>query len=358
MLEQFPFLNIVIFGNSLATYCLSVIIFIGGLLVLFLVKSLVIGRLRVFVEKTQGKRDDFLLSLFEKMVMPILPVAAFYFAVQQLTLNPVVDRLVTALAVIILVMQVTRLFLYSTIFFLEEFWMKRGNVPGTIPMSKSILTILKVSVWGMALVFTLDNLGFNVAAVVAGLGIGGIAVALAAQTILGDLFNYFVIFFDRPFEEGDFIISGDFMGAIEHIGLKSTRLRSLNGEQIIISNTDLTASRVRNYKHMAERRVVFKLRVPFQTPNDQLKKIPPAVREIIEKIPNTRFDRAHFASFGESSLDFEVVYIVKSPDYNKYMDIQQTINLAVKEFFEKDGIELAYPTETLYEGSTSTRVRG
>ncbi|MBI3313039.1 MAG: mechanosensitive ion channel family protein [Candidatus Omnitrophica bacterium] len=349
MLGNFPFLQTQIFSNSLAAYGFSVFIFLAGLALLFLIKTVIVARLKKFTEKTTSKTDDFILSLFEKMMVPVLPPAAFYFAVKQLALNPVIDRLVTSVAVVVLVFQVARLFLAVTVFLLERMWVKRGTGGGASTVSKSLLNVIKVVVWGLALVFTLDNLGFNVAAVVAGLGIGGIAVALAAQTILGDLFNYFVIFFDRPFEEGDFIIIGDLMGTIEHIGLKSTRIRSLSGEQIVMCNTDLTNSRVRNYKRMYERRVVFKLGVTYQTTQEQLKKIPVIIRGIIEKTPDTKFDRSHFESFGDSSLNVETVYFVKSGDYNKYMDIHQAINLAIKESFEKESIEFAYPTQTVYE---------
>ena len=200
----------------------------------------------------------------------------------------------------------------------------------------------------MAAAFFLDNMGFEISAVIAGLGIGGIAVALAAQTILKDLFSYFSILFDRPFEIGDFIIIGEYLGTIEHIGIKTTRIRSLGGEQVILSNTDLTSSRVRNYKRMDKRRVLFKLGVTYQTSLEQLKAIPGIIKNAIENVEDTIFDRAHFFSYGDFSLVFEVVYYVKSRDYNKYMDIQQEINFAINEEFKNRDIEFAYPTQTLY----------
>ncbi|MCK4428221.1 MAG: mechanosensitive ion channel family protein, partial [candidate division Zixibacteria bacterium] len=190
--------------------------------------------------------------------------------------------------------------------------------------------------------------GFKISTVIAGLGIGGIAVALAAQAILGDLFSYFSILFDRPFEVGDFIILDDYLGTIEHIGIKTTRVRSLGGEQLVFSNADLTNSRLRNYKRMAKRRVVFKLGVTYQTTLEQVKEIPTIIKNIIQNITDTVFDRAHFSSYGDFSLVFETVYYVLSRDYNKYMNIQQEINFAIKEEFEKRGIEFAYPTQTLF----------
>jgi small-conductance mechanosensitive channel len=183
---------------------------------------------------------------------------------------------------------------------------------------------------------------------VAGLGIGGIAIALAAQTILGDLFSYLVIFFDKPFEIGDFIILEDKMGTVEYIGIKTTRIRTLGGEQLICSNTDLTNSRVHNFKRMQERRVVFSFGVVYDTTTTKLKLIPGIIKQAIESLRETRFDRAHFKSFGNSSLDFEVVYYILTPDYNLYMDKQQAINMSIFESFEREQIEFAYPTQTLF----------
>jgi small-conductance mechanosensitive channel len=213
---------------------------------------------------------------------------------------------------------------------------------------KGFMTLIRVVVWGLATVVLLDNLGFRINTVIAGLGIGGIAVALAAQNILGDLFAYFTIMFDRPFEIGDFLIVGEYMGVVNHLGVKTTRIGSLGGEQIIMSNKDLTDSRVRNYKRMEKRRVLFRLGVTYQTPYEKLKEIPGTIRGIIEGTEETVFDRAHFSSYGDFSLVFEVVYYVTDRDYTKYMNIQEQINFRIHEEFERQKIEFAYPTQTLY----------
>ncbi len=204
----------------------------------------------------------------------------------------------------------------------------------------------------------LDNLGVKISAVVAGLGIGGIAVALAAQAFLGDLFSSFAIFFDKPFEVGDFIIVGDKLGVVEYIGIKTTRLRAIGGEQLIFANHDLTNSRIHNFKKMERRRVVFNLGVIYQTSAEQLRKIPLIVKDIITKQPDVAFDRGHFASFGDFSINFEFVYFVEGADYNKYMDIQQTINLSIYEAFENERIEFAYPTQTLFVSKTNQNDEG
>jgi small-conductance mechanosensitive channel len=208
--------------------------------------------------------------------------------------------------------------------------------------------IVRVLVWALVALLTLDNLGIDVTALVAGLGIGGIAVALAMQNILGDLFASLSITFDKPFLVGDFLIVDDFMGSVEYIGIKTTRLRSLGGEQIIMSNANLLSSRMRNYGRMMERRVVFATTVTYETPIEKLEKVAPLIREIIESQKDTRFDRSHFARHAASSLDFETVYYVLSPDYNRYMDIQQVINLRLHREFARMGIEFAYPAQKVF----------
>ncbi len=209
----------------------------------------------------------------------------------------------------------------------------------------------RVVVWSIALLLILNNLGFDVSALVAGLGIGGIAIALAAQNILGDLFASLAIVLDQPFVVGDFVIVGSQMGTVERIGIKTTRIRSLSGEQLICSNADLLASRINNYKRMAERRVVFAIGVTYQTPPEKVERLPDMLRAIVEAQDPVRFDRAHFKSYGDFALIYEIVYWVLSPDYNAYMDIQQRINFAIYRQLQAEGIEFAYPTQTIFMAS-------
>ena len=236
-----------------------------------------------------------------------------------------------------------------------------GQDAPNLSLGQNLASIAIIFLWVLAFAVLLDNFGFNIAALIAGLGIGGIAIGLALQSVLGDFFASFAIGFDRPFELGDFIIVGDILGTVEHIGLKTTRLRSLGGELIIVANGDLVNARVRNYKKMRERRVIFKLGVTYNTDQSKLSSIPALIKEIIEATPNTRFDRAHFSGFGNFSLDFEVVYYVLSPDYNAYMDIQQTINLAIREAFLRKGINFAFPTTTIdlpFHANNTTTSKG
>lgn len=209
--------------------------------------------------------------------------------------------------------------------------------------------VARIVLWSIAALVTLDNLGFNITTLMASLGVGGIAVALAVQNILGDIFSSVSISLDKPFVIGDFIVVDSYMGTVEYVGMKTTRLRSLGGEQIIFSNTELLKNRIRNYKRMQERRVLFEFGIAYETPKAEIERIPQMVREIVTADSlQTRFDRAHFKGYGDSALLFEVVYYVLTPDYNQYMDIQQAINLALLEKFRQCGIAFAYPTRTLY----------
>lgn len=338
--------------NRVLDYLYALVFFLAGIIVISIIKHVTRNRLKKWAEKTATSLDNFLILLIEKKMIPLLYFGALYLAVKSLTLSPALNKFLNIAGGVLLTILAVRLLTAVAGYSIDAYSKKRALDTGIKQSYKGIITIITVFIWGIGITFLLDNLGFKISTVIAGLGIGGIAVALAAQTILGDLFSYFVIFFDRPFEIGDFIIIGEYMGTIENIGIKTTRVRSLGGEQLVFSNTDLTNSRIRNYKRMEKRRVVFKFGVVYQATLEQVKEIPSLMKTIIERIDNTVFDRAHFASYGDFSLDYEVVYYVMSSDYNKYMDIQQEINFVIKEEFEKRGIEFAYPTQTLFVDKT------
>lgn len=208
-----------------------------------------------------------------------------------------------------------------------------------------IAFVARALIWALVLLLTLDNLGIDITALVAGLGIGGIAVALAVQNVLGDLFASLSITLDRPFVVGDAVAIGDFNGTVEQIGIKSVRLRSINGEQIVMSNADMLSSRLRNYGRMNDRRSVFTINLALDSRPERLKKVPAGIRAIIEAEQNVRFDRSHFARIGAGSLEFESVYIVTTADYARYIAIQQSINLQIIELLEREGLELAVPVQ-------------
>jgi len=220
--------------------------------------------------------------------------------------------------------------------------------PASVTTISALGLLGRILVWVFVALLILANAGVEIGPLIAGLGVGGIAIALAVQTVLKDLLASLSIMLDKPFVIGDFLIVGDMMGSVEYIGLKTTRFRSLSGEQLVFSNNDLLESRIRNFGRMKERRAVFKLGVTYQTPREKLARIPGLIRQAIEAQPKTRFDRSHFNEYGNFSLNFETVYYVAVPDYSTYMDVQQAINLEIHEAFEREGIEFAYPTQTIF----------
>lgn len=298
--------------------------------------------------RTQTMWDDFLILQTEKSLLPLAYVAAFYFAAASLHLPAAVRSVLHAAVLVVCTFFILRIVAAVITECIHSFIKHRENGETKEKQARGLVIILNVVIWILGGVFLIDNFGYDVTTIVAGLGIGGIAIALAAQTILGDLFSYFVIFFDRPFEIGDFVIVDDKMGTVEHVGIKTTRIRTLSGEQLVCSNTDLTNSRLHNYKRMDKRRVVFKAEVVYQTPYEKLRQISGWVKNIIESRENVTFDRGHFSGFGSSSLDFEFVYYVNGADYNIYMDIHESILLDIVQLFEDEEIEFAYPTQTLF----------
>ena len=237
-----------------------------------------------------------------------------------------------------------------------RWWMHRltQDVHARNPVTTLVMGImLRILVWAIMLLSVLGNLGVDITALVAGLGVGGIAVALAIQTLLGDIFASLAIGIDKPFEVGDFVVFGEVAGTIEHIGLKTTRIRSLSGEQVVCANADLLSRIVHNYKRMDTRRVVFRFGITYDTPVPTVRKAATLAKQIIQAQPGTRFDRAHFFAFDEQRLTFEVVYIVLTADYNRYMDIQQEINLSLLEGIQNLGVHFALPVRRVELGTAS-----
>lgn len=335
-------------GNTVLEYLYATGIFFMGLAIAYVLRRYVLARLKRWADTTDTQLDDLLIRTFERLLVPIFYFGILYLALQSLHLAEDVARGLDIAAIVLITIQAVRTLTAGVHAGLTIYLSKSGEAEEGAKQLKGIRGLLNFAIWLVALIFLLDNLGVKISAVVAGLGIGGIAVALAAQAVLGDLFSYFVIFFDKPFGVGDFIVVGDKSGVVEHIGIKTTRIRALSGEQLVFSNTDLTNSRVHNFKKMERRRVVFKVGVVYQTPIEKVKAIPQMVRQAIEQQADVEFDRGHFATFGDFSLNFEFVYFVNSPDYGKFMDVQQAINLTVFELFAREQIEFAYPSQTLF----------
>jgi small-conductance mechanosensitive channel len=342
------FFNQTFFGNRLWDYLIFIISLLCGMILIRLFKTFLFRHLKKWSEKTTSIIDDYLINSLEKKIIPFLYYSLIYFSLYGLTLNSFLKRGISILGLALLTFYSVQFGLEVLSWILEFIWVKKEVDQSRKDALKGIILVCKGLVWGLAVVILLDNLGVKISGLVAGLGIGGVAVALGAQAVLGDLFSYFTIFFDRPFEIGDFVVVGDLLGSVEYIGVKTTRLRSLSGEQVILANSDLTNSRVRNYKRMKRRRILFQIGVTYETNLVNMKAIPEIVKGIISGFEDAALDRVHFASYGDFSLIYEIVYYVIGNDYNRYMDIQQEINFKIKEEFDQRGIEFAYPTQTLF----------
>lgn len=286
-------------------------------------------------------------GLVAKIAWPFLAVISLYAGIRYLDLPSRAEDVLQIVLVVVVFFQFALVGTYALVTWADSY--ERSKADPTLRTTFGAVRFLgQIAIWSLALLLALDNLGVDITALVAGLGIGGIAIAFALQNILGDLFASISIILDKPFEVGDFIIVGDMMGTVERVGIKTTRLRSLSGEQIVMSNNDLLQSRVRNYKRMNERRVVFSIGVTYDTPADKVEAIPELLRAAVEAQEQARIDRAHFQKYGDFALIFEVVYYVLKPDYNLMMDVQQAINLTIFRRFAEEGISFAFPTQTIH----------
>ncbi len=336
-------------GNEVSRYLWALLVFLLALAALYLLRDIIFVRLKKLAEKTETDLDDTLIELIRKVRAPEYQLLAFYIATRSLVRAPLFNG---GLRLLILLV-----FTYRAVTILQrllDYWVNKVSAgrglseTAKASVAQSLQVIFHATVWVAAALFLLANMGVNVSAFLTGLGIGGVAVALAAQAILGDLFNFFVILLDKPFIVGDFITADAVSGTVEHIGLKSVRLRSMSGEMIVVSNSKLLSGGLNNYRHMKRRRVVFRTSVVYQTPAEKLERIPGILKTAAEKAGKTSFDRAHLCALGESSIDFETVYYVESPDYAVYMDSQERVLRAVLEAFAKEGVEFAYPTRTVH----------
>ncbi len=335
------------YGNEVRSWLIALAVSAGVLLVLRLIEQVLIVRVQRLARKTQTMIDDIILGSLRKTKFLFLLVVAVFAGSLSLDLNPDVRAILLSAAMIATLIQIGVWVSAGLQIWLEHYRATEEDGANRTTMN-ALSFIGRLVLWVIVFLLVIDNLGIDVTALVAGMGIGGIAVALAVQNILGDLFASLSIVLDKPFVNGDFIVVGDMAGSVEHVGIKTTRIRSISGEQLVFSNSDLLQSRVRNFGRMEKRRVVFSLGVTYQTPAEKLERIPSLIRAAIETQENVRFDRSHFASYGDSALNFETVYFVGSSDYAQHMDILQAVNLRIYRTFEDEGIEFAYPTQTLF----------
>lgn len=346
------FLDFIFLDNSIRTWLVAILVAVGTAVAIQLARKLVLRRFRSVSRQTDTNLDDVAILLVEKSNNAIIALLSLYAGVVVLSIPSSVMEWISAAAFALLLIQVgiwgNALVLFWLVNEQQEALEEQENAARATTIN-AVSFVVRLVLYSILLLLALDNIpGVEITALITGLGIGGVAVALAVQNILGDLFASLSIALDKPFVIGDFIVVGDFKGTVQQIGLKTTRVRSLHGEELVFANSDLLNSRIQNFRKMEDRRVTFQLGVTYDTPPEKMRQIPEMIADIITSLEQTRLDRAHFASFGNFSLNFEVVYYVLSPDYNVYMDIQQEINLALLEQFNEAGIEYAFPTQTLH----------
>jgi len=336
-------------GNSLLAWVSGLALFVAAWVVLKFVQGIVRKRLKALGERQQFKRLQIAAYAVEQTRSWFLFLAAVLIGSRLWIFSPATEALFNNILMVGLLLQIG---LWATAALDVALRMRRDQQlqehPDAVAAMDVLGFVVRLVVWTVVILVILDNLGVKVTALIAGLGIGGVAVALATQNILGDLFASLSIVLDKPFVVGDFLSIAEYSGSVEKVGIKTTRVRSLSGEQLIFSNNDLLNSRIRNFGRMFQRRVVFSIGVIYETPMEKLRRIPQIIREAIEAQEKVRFDRSHFQKYGDFALVFETVYYVLSPDYNYYMDVQQTVNLIIFERFAEEEIRFAYPAQTIH----------
>jgi small-conductance mechanosensitive channel len=334
-------------GNTAARWAAAAGYGVVVVSVLYAARLVLVSRLGALARKTSTHWDDIIVAALSKTRFFIIAIFGAGLAAQLLDMPDRAAYAVRTVSTIAILLQVG-LWGHAALSFWLEHHGAAARTGSSVTVVNSLGFLVKVVLWAVVVLFALDNVGIRVTALVAGLGVGGIAIALAVQNILGDLFASLSIVLDKPFVVGDFVTVGEFQGHVENVGLKTTRVRSISGEQIIFSNNDLLSSRLRNFGRLRERRIVFTIGVTYQTPREKLQRIPALIRKAIESQEKTRFDRSHFKAYGDFSLNFETAYYVLGAEYPLYMDIQQAVNLQIHEMFENEAIEFAYPTQTVF----------
>jgi small-conductance mechanosensitive channel len=334
------------------------LVFVGLTVLFWFVRTVFLIRAKALAQKTTGTFDDALVEAVENIKAWVYTVVAMFAALQFFTLPETVDLIIKGIFYFVIVWQAIAIATCFIDYFVQRYLEKDedgdGIVdPGSATASNMVTLIARIVMWVLGIIFVLSNLGIEVTSLIAGLGVGGIAVAFALQGVLGDLFASFSLYFDKPFRIGDFIVIGDDSGTVEKIGVKTTRIRTLQGEELVVSNTELTTARVQNFKKMDERRIVSQFGITYETPQEKVQEVPEIVKNIFEGIEGARLDRVHFTTFADSALIFELVYHVETADYAEYLDKQQTFNFELMRILAEKGVEFAYPTQTIYTKTVS-----
>lgn len=344
------FLQQEIFNNTYQQYILAGITFILVIIASWVLKNLLLTRLRRFTKQTESKLDDLVVQVISTIGPLFYSVLAINLAARNLNLPDRFWVVLNGLTILILAFYVVGRIQAVLSYFIRNFLAKRKTEEGEqfdASLANFLSLITNTTLWLLAAIVILQNFNVNITGLIGGLGITGIAVAFALQNVLSDIFASFSIYFDRPFKLGDFIIVGEDMGVVQKIGIKSTRIRALSGELLVISNRELSQVRIQNFGIMERRRRQFRIGVEYQTSNEKLRKASSIIKEVIQSLEICEFERAVFEGFGDFSLNFLCSYYVNSPDFNAFMEINQKINLEIKEKFEQEGIQFAFPTQTV-----------
>ncbi len=346
-------------GNSGWDY-FQAILWFGGLMLIFKIfKIIVLARLKHLSQKTKNDVDDFVIQVINDLKPPFYLLVALYIAVHPLSLNDLIHRIIFGLFIVVLIFQAILVIQKSIDYILNKILLKNIEGQDDAKNKKAVIKLLsqivKVVLWMVGFLMILSNLGVDVTSLVAGLGVGGIAIAFALQGILGDLFASFSIFLDQPFKVGDYVQAGTESGTIKKVGIKTSRIATLNGEELVVSNTDIASARVRNFSKLEKRRSSFRLGVTYNTGSKKLKEIPGIIEKIVKTEKDAIFGRAKFIEFGDSALIFKILYHVESSDLGLFLDIQERINLGIYEEFEKRKIEFAFPSQTVYINKDVTK---
>ncbi len=345
-LEQFKgLIDYQLAGNTVADWLVAVAVFVAMFIALELVRKVAVVRLVKLAKRTNSRIDDIISGFLNSIKWPIFGLIAIFFALQGVELPESINLILDIAILVVIVSQAIRILEEIAVFLLLR-QLRANNSDAELPAVFRIA--LRLLLWSVGALLILSNAGVDITSLVAGLGIGGLAVSLALQNILSDLFSSFSIAIDKPFAIGDFIIVGDHKGTVKHIGLKTTRITALEGEEIVISNAELTSARVQNYKKMQQRRIVFTFGATYDAKPEQMKKVAEDVAKIIDDHDQARVDRVHFKEFGGSELVFEAVYYMETNDYQVYMDTQEDINVKIMEYYQKNGLEMAFPTQTVH----------
>lgn len=338
-----------LFGNTVREWFVAAGIFALSVIAIWAVQRYALKAFSRFASNTQTSLDDFVAELLNHTKFWLILIVAVLGASLSLNVSSLITLVLSRASAIAIVIQMGIWASAAITFWVERFVHRTaGKDAGAVTTVSAVSFVGRLMVWSIVLLLILDNLGVEVTALLAGLGIGGIAVALAAQNILGDLFASLSIILDKPFVLGDFLVLGDYKGTVEQIGLKTTRIRSLGGEQLIVGNDDLLNSRILNLGRMSDRRASFNVGVTYDTPRHLLEQIPSWIQELVEAQDHTRFDRSHLFDYGDYSINFETVFYLEVPEYVTYMDVQQAIKLGLHERFEQHGVEFAYPTQVVF----------